>query len=92
MPTEMAGRSRELEFISGFVHATERSLVALIIEGEAGIGKASLWLAGVAQAETSGCRFLQARPAENEQRLSYWVLADLIGDPFDESRTALPAP
>jgi tetratricopeptide (TPR) repeat protein len=32
------------------------------------------------------------RPAESEARLSYAALADLVGDVFDETRSALPAP
>ena len=35
---------------------------------------------------------LRARSAESEARLSYAVLADLVGPAFDETRAALPEP
>jgi DNA-binding CsgD family transcriptional regulator len=92
MPSEIFGRSRELESIGYFLAATERDPRALVIEGEVGVGKSTLWLTGVDQAHVLGYQVLQARPAENEQRLSYSVLADLFSRVFDELRGSLPAP
>src|SRR5205085_359720 len=65
---------------------------ALVIQGEAGIGKTAVWLEAVAMAEALGFRVLQARPAESEAKLSYATLADLIGVAFDDTRAELPAP
>lgn len=44
---------------------------ALVLEGEAGIGKSTFWLAGVAAARERGLRVLSARPAEVEQSLAH---------------------
>ena len=53
---------------------------ALVLEGEAGIGKSTLWLAGVDAAHERGLRVLSARPAESEQGLAYAGLGDLLED------------
>ena len=53
---------------------------ALVVEGEAGIGKTTVWLEAVRLGEARAFRVLQARPAESEARLSYAALADLLGD------------
>jgi primosomal protein N' len=54
------------------VQATERLLdvaqhqpVGLALEGDAGMGKTTVWLHAVAQAVGAGHRVLQARPAES---------------------------
>ena len=64
---------------------------ALVLHGEAGIGKTSLWLAGVeprgASAATACCR---ADPSEAETRLSYAGLTDLLGDVVDDVLPELP--
>ncbi len=60
-----------------------------LVEGEAGIGKTTVWLAAVREAGDRGFRVLQARPAESESRLSYAALADIAGVAFDEVRAAL---
>jgi DNA-binding CsgD family transcriptional regulator len=92
MPEEVVGRERELGSAADFLQELERGPAALVIEGEAGIGKTTLWLEAVRAAEARGFRVLQARPAESEAKLSYAVLADLVGPFFDETRTTLPAP
>lgn len=86
------GRERELESAAEFLQEVEHGSAALVIEGEAGIGKTTLWLEVVSAAEARGYRVLQARPAESEADLSYAALADLVGAAFDETRAALPAP
>ena len=63
---------------------------ALFIEGEAGIGKTTIWLEAVRAAEARATRVLKARPAESEANLSYAALADLVGAAFDELRGVLP--
>lgn len=52
----------------------------LVIEGQAGIGKTTLWLAGVADARERGFRVLSARCAQAEWVLAYAAVADLIGE------------
>ena len=84
------GRDLELAAIGRFLDSAPTWPSAVVIEGEAGIGKTTLWLEGVRRAEDLGVRALRARPAESEQKLSYVALADLVGETFDEVGSALP--
>ena len=61
-----------------------------MIEGEAGIGKTTLWLAAVAQARKHGFRVLSARVGQNETGLAYAALADLLGGVDPAVLTRLP--
>ncbi len=53
---------------------------ALLVEGEAGIGKTTLLLEAVAEARKRGFRVLSARSAAAESVLAYAVLADLLAE------------
>ena len=88
----VVGRETELDSIERFLELLPAGPSALVVGGEAGIGKTTLWVEAVRAAATRGYFLLQARPAETEARLSYAVLADLVGDVFDETRSTLPAP
>ena len=50
------------------------------MEGEAGIGTTTLWLAALEQAREQGFRTLSARAWEAESVLAYGSVADLLGD------------
>ena len=52
---------------------------ALVVEGEAGIGKTTVWLAGLERAQELGFRVLSARATEVESVLPYSGLAALLG-------------
>jgi DNA-binding CsgD family transcriptional regulator len=84
------GRDLELAAMERFLDSAPRWPSAVVIEGEAGIGKTTLWLEGVRRAEEQGMRALRARPAESEEKLSYVALADLVVEAFDEVGSALP--
>jgi DNA-binding NarL/FixJ family response regulator len=84
------GRDLELAAMERFFDGAPTWPSAIVIEGEAGIGKTTLWLEGVRRAEVRGVRALRARPAESEQKLSYVALADLVDEAFDEVGSALP--
>jgi ATP/maltotriose-dependent transcriptional regulator MalT len=51
---------------------------ALVIEGEPGIGKTTLWLAAIERARVEGFQVLSARAAAAESVLAYASLADLL--------------
>ena len=91
-PGYVVGRERELAAVGAFLTAVPDGPRALLLEGEAGIGKTTVWLAAVRAADGRGFRVLQARPTESESRLSYAALADIAGVAFDEVRAALPDP
>src|SRR3990170_1661094 len=80
MPAAVASRAAESLALAEFLRATATGPSALIIEGEPGIGKTTLWLTGVEQARTTGFRVLSARPVAAESVLAYASLADMLGD------------
>ena len=65
---EVVGRDEELASVRDFLDAVDRLPAALVIEGEAGIGKTTLWRAGIAFAEELGYRVLSTRPAQAESQ------------------------
>src|SRR6059036_3464240 len=90
MALEIVGREEELASVRAFIDQ-EEGLAALVLEGEAGIGKTTLWRAGVERAQEYGFRMLVARPAEAERELSFATLGDLLADVHEEIRR-LPPP
>jgi AAA ATPase domain len=86
------GREREVAALTAFLDSVLSGPSALLIEGEPGIGKTTLWRDAVRQARDRGYRVLQARPAESEARLSFAALADIAGAACDEAGARLPAP
>jgi hypothetical protein len=87
----MVGRDDELEAVERFV--TQRvGPGALIIEGEPGIGKTTLWRAGVDHAERLAMRVLRARPVQGEAELAFAGLEALVGDAVDGLLDDLPTP
>jgi predicted ATPase len=88
----LVGREAELAAVERFLGAAEHSNVALVLDGEPGIGKTTIWRTALARASERGLRVLTTRPAEAEARLSYAALADLVGTAYDEVRGDLPPP
>ena len=91
MPGVIVGRDAELASLHDFVASVPDGAAALVLEGEAGVGKTTLWEAGAGEAEERGLRVLRAQPAESETALSFSGIGDLL-DPFlDEALAPLPA-
>ena len=89
---EIVGRAEELESVISFVGRSIVGSSALVIEGEAGIGKSTLWLAGISAARERGFQVLVSRPAEVERGLPYAGLGDLFENVLASVLPALPAP
>src|SRR6266511_2640517 len=89
--TAPIGRERELEELDAFLDAAPKAPRALLLKGEPGIGKTTLWRAAVEAARERGFRVLTARPAEAEASLSFAALGDLLADTTD-TIGALPEP
>jgi DNA-binding CsgD family transcriptional regulator len=88
----MVGRERELAAVDEFLVGLVADTRALILAGEAGIGKTTVWSAAIERAEERGYRVLACRPAEAEARLSYAAVCDLLA-PLDEADfQCLPQP
>jgi DNA-binding CsgD family transcriptional regulator len=88
----MIGRERELAAADDFLDGLAEGAAALVLEGEPGIGKTTLWAATVARAQERGCRLLGCRPAEAEAKLAYAALADLLAPLDGEELRGLPDP
>lgn len=87
----VVGRENELSRLDAFIDDVVDGPAALLLEGESGIGKTTLWKRGVAAAAERGWRVLSTRPAESEAKLSYAGLADLL-EASDDLLQALPDP
>ena len=90
--TAVVGRDRERAKIASLFDAPGDGAGILLIEGEAGIGKTTLWRAGIDVAREAGYRILACAGAEAETQLSFTALRDLLEDVFDEVADELPAP
>jgi DNA-binding CsgD family transcriptional regulator len=86
------GREPEIAVIESFLAAGEAGFAALELVGEAGIGKTTIWQAGVRRAHDLGLPVLSARPAVSEARLSFAGLTDLLAVVDPDVLGALPAP
>jgi len=73
------GREPELAAVRMFIAADAAVPAALVIAGEAGIGKTTIVRAALARASSAGLRVLLARPAAGEAELPYVGLGDLLG-------------
>jgi DNA-binding CsgD family transcriptional regulator len=92
MTYEIVGRDQELASVRAFVDGAGVGPAALALEGEPGIGKSTLWLAGVERARESGSRILFSRPAEAERGLAHAGLGDLFEHVLDDVLPRLSAP
>ena len=87
----VVGREAEVTSIRAFVDERRPGPAALVLVGEAGIGKSTLWHAGLDHARARGLRVLSSRPAEAERGLAYLGLGDLFEDLLDDILPALSA-
>src|SRR5215470_4312908 len=92
MRVSIASRDAELGAITRFLDSLAARPEILLLEGEPGIGKTTLWLAAVEQARERGFRVLSCRPSAAEARLSYASLADVLTGACDSVADALPGP
>jgi len=78
MSASVVGRDAELAALSDFLAGIPDGAAALVLEGEAGMGKTTLWRAAVERAAEAGLVVLRAQPAESETALSFSGLGDLL--------------
>jgi DNA-binding CsgD family transcriptional regulator len=84
MTREVVGRQSELRSIYTFLDAPRETPAGLVLEGEPGIGKSTLWLAAVAAARERGFLVLVSRPAEAERAFVHVGLGDLFDGILDD--------
>ena len=94
MAVEAVGRDVEIGALCAFLdrRGAVRGPIAIALEGDAGIGKSTLWRAAVEEARGRGWRVLSSRPAESERALAHAGLGDLFDDALEEVLPALTAP
>lgn len=86
------GREAELAAIGEALETAGPGPFAIVIDGELGIGKTTVWRDAAALARARGYRILACRPAESETRLSFSGLADLMDPVPVEVLGTLPDP
>ena len=89
----MFGRRLELGRVERFLDAALLGSTALLLEGDPGIGKSTLWQAGVDRAIGRGFLLLTSAPAGSEATLSFAAIGDLL-DPHagEDLLLSLPEP
>jgi AAA ATPase-like protein len=86
----LVGREEELGAILRLLDAPEDLPGAAVLPGEAGIGKTTLWLAGIDAAAARGYRILSSRPSEAETQFAFAGLADLLDNAAGDILPELP--
>ncbi len=81
-PDAIFGRDEELAAITRFFDDERSASRALLLEGDAGIGKTTLWSEAVRLAESRGL-VLSSRASQAETRLSFTVLGDVLVPALD---------
>ena len=83
MAVAIAGRAAEVDRVVAFVLDDAPRPRALLLEGEPGIGKTTIWREGPRRTREAGGDVLAAQPAESESRLPFAALADLVEGRLD---------
>ena len=92
MATSIVGRDAELAVLGEFLAGVADGAAVLVLEGDAGVGKTTLWAAATEDGVRQGLRVLRARPAEIEAALSFSGVSDLLDPVLEEALTPLPPP
>ena len=89
---QLVGRQAELAAADRVLGSLALGPAALVLIGEPGIGKTTIWDAIVGSATGRGLQVRASRPSEAEAELSFAGLADLLNPVFDAVVDGLPAP
>ncbi len=93
------GRDVEVSAIEAWLQSASAGAAAgiaasrvLVIEGEPGIGKTTLWTEGTYRARDLGWQVLSCRPVRSDAAMPHVALADLLRPVPDEVLARLPVP
>jgi DNA-binding NarL/FixJ family response regulator len=96
---DVIGRQAELLAIGAWIGSASPNLpepsprrTALVVEGEPGIGKTTIWEEAVRRARANGGHVLSCRPRRSDAALSHVALTDLLRSVPLDAFLALPAP
>ncbi len=92
MAGDVIGRESELAILDHFLDSIPAGPSALLLSGDPGIGKTTVWQDGLASAVRRRYRSLSCGPVEAETRLSYAALGDLLEPVLEEALPAVPEP
>ena len=92
MVAGIASRPAEEAAVAEFLDSAAGAPSALVVEGEPGIGKTTLWLASLELARGRGFQVMSARVATAEAVRAYASLADLLAGVVPAVWAALPDP
>lgn len=87
----VVGREAELDRIARFTRGLAGGAGALLIEGDAGTGKTTLWEEGLSGVQ-GDAEVITCRPVQSEAMLSYAGLSDIVGGAHAELLAGLPVP
>lgn len=88
----LVARDAELEMIAEVLDREPTPVRALVLEGEPGVGKTSLWEQGLSGGRERGMRVLVARASASETGLPFAGLIDLLDEVAVDELEAVPAP
>jgi DNA-binding CsgD family transcriptional regulator len=74
----VVGRERELALAAEFLDSASDGFAVLLLEGEPGIGKTTVWREIIRRAEERRFLVLSCRPAQTEAKLGLSAVADLL--------------
>jgi DNA-binding CsgD family transcriptional regulator len=89
---DVIGRESELATLDRFLDSIPTGPSALLLSGDPGIGKTTVWKEGLASAQLRRYRTLSCGPVEAETRLSYAALGDLLEPILEEALPSVPEP
>ena len=92
VPLGLSSRPLEARAVTEFLGSVSTGPSALVVEGEPGIGKTTMWSAASEQARECGFQVLVARAAPAESVMAYAALADLLGGVDAGAFADLPSP
>jgi DNA-binding NarL/FixJ family response regulator len=89
MAFELIGRREEVQALDGFLGAVPAGGHALLLEGDAGIGKTALWHEGNRLAREHGLRVLTSRSAHSETQIAFATVGDLFAPVVEQAMPQL---
>ncbi len=89
---QLIARDRELGALLAAIESPEEGPRAIVLEGDAGVGKTALWRRTLDAAADSGWLALASAPAGSEARLAFAALGDLLDLVIDDDLPTLPGP
>src|SRR5204862_279531 len=90
MAVEIIGRRGELLAFDGFLGTVPAGGQALLLEGDAGIGKTALWQEGNRLARERGFHVLTSRSAHSETQIAFATVVDVFAPVLEETLLRLP--